>query len=149
MTSKQLRVALPFSLTISYSTSEYIHVEAVTDMTYRNYQLLGEELVAEWARHAPFRVNRLITALEAFVCGGPATRAAPLDPLDAEIEVYLTPPRHVLRAVPDAGALILVDHTKKIVRLVEVIEDYVEFDEQVWPDLVGRAHGALAAHEKR
>ena len=115
-------------------------------MTYRNFTLLGEELIEEWASTTPFRANRLITALEDFVCGGPATRVAPSDPATCTLEVYLTPPRAILRAVPDAAALLLIDRSAKTVELFEVIDDYVELDEQVWLDLVERAERALQAH---
>ena len=46
-------------------------------MPYRNYMVLGLELIEEWGASAPFRMNRLITALEDFAVGGPATQAAP------------------------------------------------------------------------
>lgn len=92
-------------------------------------------------------MNRLITALEDFVCGGPATRVAPSDLESADVEVYLTPPRPVLRAVPDAAALLVVDRRTETVQLVEVIRDYAETSEQDWLDLVARAERALALVE--
>jgi hypothetical protein len=117
-----------------------------TYMTYRNFKLLGEELLKEQAHRLPFRMNRLITALEEFVCGGPATRIAPFDPANTMVEVYLTPPRHILRGVPDAAALLLVDMQARTVEIIEVIDDYVETDEQDWLDLVARAERALESH---
>ena len=59
-------------------------------MPYRNYTPLGLDLIEEWGASAPFRMNRLITALEDFAVGGPATR---IDQGGAgETEVYLVPP---------------------------------------------------------
>ena len=111
-------------------------------MPYRNYSPLGLELIEEWGARAPFRMNRLITALEDFAVGGPATRVAPhLD--QAEAEVYLVPPRSILRSVSDAAALVLVDHRTRTVEIVEVIDDYFEASEQDWLDLEARAERAL------
>lgn len=115
-------------------------------MLYRNFTLLGEELIAEWAYRLPLRMNRLITALEEFVCGGPATRVAPSDPADATVEVYMTPPRLLLRNVSDSAALVLVDMQTKTVEIFEVIDEYVETDEQYWLDIVERAQRALENH---
>ncbi|RBP01260.1 hypothetical protein DFR50_15722 [Roseiarcus fermentans] len=97
-------------------------------MLLRNFTLRGEDLIAEWGHQSPFRMNRLITALEAFVCGGAATRVAPS--AAAETEVYLTPPRSILRSVSDAAALVLVDHRNRTVEIIEVINDYCETTEQ-------------------
>lgn len=115
-----------------------------TYMPLRNFTLLGEEIVAEWAHGSPFRSNRLITALEEFVCGGPATLVARSS--GASVEVYLAPPRIVLRGVPDAAALLLVDHAARTLELIEIIDDYVETDEQDWIDICGRAERAIDAH---
>jgi hypothetical protein len=114
-------------------------------MPFRNFTLLGEDLIEEWAHRSTFRMNRLITALEDFVCGGPATRVAPSVP-DPMAEVYLTPPRAVLRSVPDAGAILLVDRQARTVEIIEVIDDYFEASEQDWLDLVERAERALENH---
>jgi hypothetical protein len=89
-------------------------------------------------------MNRLITALEDFVCGGPATCVAPSAP--ADVEVDLTPPRSVLRSVSDAAALLLVDRRTRTVEIIEVISDYFEADEQYWLDLVARAERAIENH---
>jgi hypothetical protein len=113
-------------------------------MLIRNFKLRGEELIVEWGHKSPFRMNRLITALEDFVCGGPATRVAPSAPADTEI--YLAPPRSVLRSVPDAAALVLVDRRAETVEIIEVIDDYVEANEQDWLDVVARAERARSAH---
>ena len=112
-------------------------------MLFRDFDLRGEERIVEWGRTSPFRMNRLITALEDFVCGGPATRVAPVDP--ADVEVWLTPPRSLLRSVPDAAALVLVYRISRTVEIVEVIDDYFESSEQDWRDLVARAERALAS----
>ena len=111
-------------------------------MPYRNYTPLGLGLIEEWGASAPFRMNRLITALEDFAVGGPATRVAPhLDP--AKAEVYLVPPRSILRSVSDAAALVLVDHRGRTAEIIEVIDGYVEASEQDWLDLQARAERAL------
>ena len=89
-------------------------------------------------------MNRLITTLEDFVCGGPKTSVAPSAP--AEVEVYLTPPRSVLRSVSDAAALVLVDRPVRTVEIIEVIDDYFESDEQDWLDLAARAERAVENH---
>ena len=115
-------------------------------MNYKNFKLFGEEQIEEWAHQWPFRMNRLITALEEFVCDGPATRVAPADGVSIGVEVYLTPPRSILRGVPDAAALVLVNHRAQTIELIEVIDDYVETDEQDWLDVVSRAERALEIH---
>lgn len=110
-------------------------------MPYRNYTPLGLDLIEEWGASAPFRMNRLITALEDFAVGGPATR---IDQGGAgETEVYLVPPRSILRSVSDAAALVLVDHHGRTAEIIEVIDGYVEASEQDWLDLKARAERAL------
>jgi hypothetical protein len=114
-------------------------------MPYRNYTVLGLELIEEWGASAPFRMNRLITALEDFAGGGPATQAAP-DVDEAEAKIFLVPPRPILRGVADAAALVLVDRRAKTVEIIEVINDYFEASEQDWLDLRTRAERALQSH---
>jgi len=58
----------------------------------------------------------------------------------------LTPPRSVLRSVPDAAALVLVDRRAQAVEIIEVINDYFEANEQDWLDLVARAERARKDH---
>ena len=87
-------------------------------MPYRNYTPLGLERIEEWGASFPFRMNRLITALEDFAVGGPATRVAQRFG-QAGAEVYLVPPRSILRSVSDAAALVLVDQHRQTVEIVE------------------------------
>ena len=110
-------------------------------MPYRDFTLRGEELIEEWGHASPVRMNRLISVLEDFVCGGPATRLAPRGSADAE--VYLVPPRSILRVASDAAALLLVDHRQRTVEIVEIIHNYVETSQQNWLDLVERAERTL------
>ena len=76
-----------------------------------------------------------------FRCRGPATR---IDQGGAgETEVYLVPPRSILRSVSDVAALVLVDHHGRTAEIIEVIDGYVEASEQDWLDLKARAERAL------
>jgi hypothetical protein len=117
-------------------------------MPYRNYALLGVEFIEEWGASAPFRMNRLITALEDFAVGGPATQAAP-EVDQGEATVFLVPPRSLLRSVADAAAVVLVDHRAGTVEIIEVIDTYVEANEQDWLDLRARAERALQSHGRK
>jgi len=49
------------------------------------------------------------------------------------------PPRAILRGVPDMGAVVLVDHRSRVLRLLEVIEDYGGDDQSQWRELTERA----------
>ena len=111
-------------------------------MTYRNFSLLGEDLFAGWARLSPFRANRLISALEDFIQSGAGTQVAPAISSSApppDVAVYLAPPRAVLRGVPDMAALVRVDRTQRIVRIVGIIDEYGGVDDQQWLNIVAQA----------
>lgn len=79
------------------------------------------------ARRPGGRANRLVAALEAFALENTvyADRVAP--PHGAPrggVEVFCVPPRGLLACMPDAAALVRVDHGRRTVELVEVIEHY-------------------------
>jgi hypothetical protein len=64
-------------------------------------RFLGDEQIASLADSAPFKAERLIGALEAFIAGGPSTLIArePRDDLAApSLELRLIPPRQILHA---------------------------------------------------
>lgn len=86
----------------------------------------GQSLTA-LARRPGGRGNRLIAALEAFALENTvyADRVAPRRGAPRGIvEVFCVPPRSLLAQMPDAAALVRVDHGGRIVELVEVIEHY-------------------------
>jgi hypothetical protein len=111
-------------------------------MAFRNFELDGESLIEAMAKEAPYRCARLVTALEDFI-----ERGAEFGTLVAgkgELAVYLTPPRAVLRGVPDAAALVLVDHQTRFLEIIEVVEEYGGADGRMWDDLVSRAEQCLS-----
>lgn len=76
------------------------------------------------ARADPFRAERLVGALEAFVQRDTRASFRVLPEAGGDIEIFMEPPRYVLRHMPDAVALLRVDHRKRTIELVHVIEDY-------------------------
>ena len=69
-----------------------------------------------------WRAARLITLLEEFVAKD--TNSAHRIIVKGQIEIYFIPPLYVLVRVSDAAALVRVDHGRKQVEIVQVIEEY-------------------------
>jgi hypothetical protein len=87
------------------------------------------------ANNHPFVAARLITCLEEFVVTDTdlANRVVVIE----QVEIYLVPPRYVLLHVPDAAALVRVDHAQRKVNIVRIIEEYGGFQEQAqWQEAV-------------
>ena len=112
-------------------------------MTFRNFELSGEEAISPLATEAPFRCARLISALESFVSVG-VEMGTLVDGREGSAAVYLTPPRSLLRAVPDAAALVLVDPQSRTLELIHVAQEYGADDAAAWPSLVALAQQALS-----
>lgn len=110
-------------------------------MTFRNFELNGESLIETMAKEAPIRCARLVKALEEFIDRG-ADCGTPVAEKDAVV-VFLTPTRHVLRGVPDAAALVLVDYQVRCLEIIEVIPEYGGDDGGPWNDLIDRAKRAI------
>lgn len=88
----------------------------------------------------PYRASRLVSALDEFVVTelDVAYRVLPEEP-GGSIEIYIVPPRYVL-IVPDAAALIRVNHIKAMVDIILIIEEY---GESKWPEVRRFAIAAL------
>jgi hypothetical protein len=111
-------------------------------MTYENFALSGEGKIRELVNGIGLRANRMIDALEKFICIG--------DDLGTEVmrqprtgrreqAVFLTPSREALRGEPDAAALLLIDYRAQTLQLVHIYEEYGGSDGPQWPDVVSRA----------
>jgi hypothetical protein len=74
------------------------------------------------AQGYPVRASRLLTTIEDFI-DDPVTgeRMAP-NIAGATVEIYLVPPRYTLASLPDAAALVCVDHTNKRIEFVELYD---------------------------
>lgn len=110
---------------------------------YAGFDILGEQELEAYAVRHPGRVSRLIDAVERFIEIGPGVGSLLYSPTrdgsEAVLGVYLVPPRAILRGVPDMGGVVLVDRSAKLIRLVEVIEEYGGDDDRQWRDLCERA----------
>jgi hypothetical protein len=99
------------------SFKEYALVEPDAD------SLIGK-LLTKMASAEPYRAGRLVTALEEFIWNGMESgyRVVPEEG-EGAVEIYIVPPRYVL-AVPDAAALLRVDHIGLRIEIIRVIEEY-------------------------
>lgn len=83
--------------------------------------------LALMARRPGGRANRLVAALEAFALENTVYADRVTPPRGAPrgmVEVFCVPPRSLLADMPDAAALVRVDHARRTVELMEVIEHY-------------------------
>jgi hypothetical protein len=86
----------------------------------------GDRLTS-FAHVHPLAAERLVRALEEFVHADTDLSYKIVE--DADIETYLVPPRYVLVHVPDAAALIRVNHASEQIDIVEIFEEYGGYDE--------------------
>jgi hypothetical protein len=94
---------------------------------------VGNQLEA-LANNHPFVAARLISCLEEFVLTD--TDLANRVVENEQVEIYLVPPRYVLMHVPDAAALVRVDHARKGVDVVRIIAEYGGPQERVqWDEI--------------
>jgi hypothetical protein len=94
------------------------------------------------ANAAPFRAERLVSALEAFVQRDTQASCRVVAEAGGEIEVFIEPPRYVLKHMADAAALVRVDHRKRTIELVHVFDDYGGAGEAAQWDEAQRLAGA-------
>jgi hypothetical protein len=82
-------------------------------------------VLRKMASEQPYRASRLVTALEEFVWNGgeSGSRVLP-EGEEHQAEIYLVPPRFVLSNIPDAAALLRVDHVASMITIILVIENY-------------------------
>jgi hypothetical protein len=76
------------------------------------------------ARADPYRAERLVGALEAFVQRDTQDSFPVLPEAGGEVEIFMEPPRYVLKHMPDAAALVRVDHRSRTIELIHIVEDY-------------------------
>jgi hypothetical protein len=82
--------------------------------------------------------NRLLDALEGFVVTDTAVSCRIFS--GGALEFFLVPPRYVLAHVPDAAAMIRVNHDSKEIGIVAIIEEYGGVNEQAqWQNVVAVA----------
>lgn len=94
----------------------------------------GGEKFRALARAGAFAAERLRLALEEFARTD--TELAWKVVEAGEIEIYLVPPRYVLRGVPDAAALILVNHAVREIEIVDIRNSYGGYDEETqWQEI--------------
>jgi hypothetical protein len=73
----------------------------------------------------PHRLDRLLTALEDFTAT-PLTyadRLSPPHPNPSGNEAYVVPQRYALGSMPDAAALVLVEHSRQFISFDEIFEE--------------------------
>jgi hypothetical protein len=93
----------------------------------------GKQL-SKLASDHPIRAARLVDCLEAFVV---ADTDLAHGISEGQTVFYLVPPRFVLASIPDAAALVRVDHAKRRVEIVQIIEEYGGVQERVqWAEIV-------------
>ena len=98
-------------------------------MSLKEYEFIDDadgpagQALQRLANGSPWKASRLVTALEDFLRDelAGADRLAPAAAGGAA-EVFLVPPRFVLAHLPDAAALVRVDHATRRVAVVEVID---------------------------
>jgi hypothetical protein len=86
---------------------------------------VGAEL-QEFADSHPVRAARLVDWLESCIANE-ASRERCFT--DGKVDVYLVPPRFVLANLPDAAALVRVDHLTRKIDLIKIIAVYGGYNE--------------------
>ena len=120
-------------------------------MRIHEYQVIDRtdteaaEQLKELANSHPHRAARLMDVLEEFVQMDTNSSYRVNSDARGTVEIYIVPPRYVLRHLPDAAALVRVSHTRREIELVEVMEEYGGFDEDdQWKEIIILAEKALA-----
>jgi len=91
-----------------------------------------------------FRAERLVSALEAFVQRHTQSSCRVAPEAGGPVEVFLEPPRYVLNHLPDAAALLRVDHGKKTIELIHIFMDYGGSGERAqWKEALALTQDAL------
>lgn len=117
-------------------------------MMINDYELInpqdteaGDQLKRLGHAH-PLAAERMVRALEAFA--GADTGLAGKVIERGDVEIYLVPPRYVLVHVPDAAALIRVNHATRQIDIVEIFEEYGGYDEPAqWQNIRDAALAAV------
>jgi hypothetical protein len=86
----------------------------------------------------PFAADRLVQALEDFAR---TDTDLSCKIAGSRIEIYLVPPRTVLAHVPDAAALVRVNHERQEIDVVRIVAPYGGYDEaKQWDNVTRIAH---------
>jgi hypothetical protein len=119
-------------------------------MIIRSYEVIQPDAgpvgaaLREMARADPFRAERLVGALEDFVQRDTQFSFRVMPEAEGEIEIFMEPPRWVLMHMPDAAALVRVDHGKRTIELIHLVEDYGGSGEPAqWSEAQRWAYAAL------
>jgi hypothetical protein len=98
-------------------------------MSFKEYTLIEPEpespisvVLRNMALFEPYKASRLVSALEEFVWNGVDVgyRVSP-EESGGKTEVYIVPQK-LLFGIPDASALLLVDHAYSRIEIISVIE---------------------------
>jgi hypothetical protein len=106
-------------------------------MSYGNFRLSGEDRLVPFAEEEPHRCARLVQALETFLERGQHLGTLVLE--KGALAAYLVPPRAVLRGVPDAAALLLIDSDLREIELLEIFPEFGGDDSTSWTELAAQA----------
>jgi hypothetical protein len=79
------------------------------------------------ARGRPQAAERLRRAIEAFIKVDTELSCKVVE--SADVEIYLVPPHYVLHTVPDAAALMRVDHAARAIDIANILDEYGGYDE--------------------
>jgi len=102
------------------------------------------KVLRRWFRLHPIGAARLISALDDFVERGCSLSCIATAKNGEGREIYLEPPRYVLASLPDAAWLIRVNHAKRTIEVVHLLELYGGVGEaQQWDQVVITAAGFL------
>lgn len=118
-------------------------------MSFREYEVVDDPAgragrqLDKLARTAPWSASRLLTAVEDFIRDGLLGGDRLAGAAGGAVEVYLVPPRFVLAHLPDAAALIRVDHAGKRIEFVRIIASCGGPGETQWAEIEAMAEAAL------
>jgi hypothetical protein len=101
---------------------------------------IGEEL-QRLADNHPNRTAKLVDWLESCMTNE-ASRELCIT--EGKVDIYLVPPRFVLENLPDAAALLRIDHLTKRIHLVKIIPVYGAYNEAAqWEEIKSWAANSI------
>lgn len=100
-----------------------------------------KQAIRTLARREPHKAARLVSSLEDFVQDGPAELV--VKHAVGRREAYLVPPRLALLTVPDAAAMVVVDHDVQKVEIVQIMETYDGASIEQWRGVLAAAHAVI------
>lgn len=114
-------------------------------MRFNDYEFIdpqGSDVGVELERLGPWGCERLARCLESFV---QTDTDLSCKVLGESIEIYLVPSRIVLAHIPDAAALVSVDHGRRRIEIAHVRQEYGGYNEpSQWAEITDVARHILS-----